>query len=88
MAAPFSSSSKNVIIDRTNLSLKGRRKVLGGFGKEWKKKAVVFLTGFDECWKRNCDREGKYINYKVYMQMMKSFSLPSYEQFDEIEYRL
>lgn len=82
------SDAKKVTIDMTNMSRKGRRKNMIGFGKTWKKKAIVFLTDLEEIYERNEARTGKTIPKDVYLRMMKSFSMPSYEEFDVIEWRL
>ena len=52
------------------------------------KKAYIFITGFDSIIERNNKRkeEGKFINNNVYMQMMRSFSVPTFEEFDSIEW--
>jgi len=83
-------SIKDVVIDMTNMSKKGRRRWLGEFNKH-DKKAVVFLTGFEELKKRNkirADMTGKYIPAHVLEDMCIRYSLPTYaEGFNSIEYQ-
>ncbi len=75
-----------VIVDMTHMSKKSRRKSLSHFGAEYKKKCVVFLTDLQTLSERNNNREGKVIPQEVIEKMMRSFYLPTYEEFDEIEF--
>ena len=75
-----------LVVDMTHMSKKSRRKSLSHFGKEYKKKCVVFLTDLPTLFERNEKREGKVIDREVIDRMMKSFYPPTYEEFDEIEY--
>jgi putative nucleotidyltransferase with HDIG domain len=75
-----------VIVDMTNMSKKSRRRALSHFGKDYKKKCVVFLTDLPTIDLRNKQRDGKLISKEVYDRMMRSFYPPTYEEFDEIEY--
>lgn len=81
-------NSESVIMDLTNLVKSRRAATLSQF-KNYHKKAVVFLEDMVEVQKRNelrREREGKFIPAEVYHGMMTSFTPPSYEEFDEIEY--
>lgn len=80
-------SKKDVIIDKTNCSIKSRRSILSQAPKDYKKKAVVFYTPYDELLKRNRQRfekEGKYVNEGAIKQIIKSYFSPLYYEFDEI----
>ena len=78
-----------VLVDMTNLTKKGRRKVLNRFKNDIGKEAVVFLPTLEEITKRNNNRTGKHIAEKVITDMMKRFCLPTYgEGFDNIEFRM
>ncbi len=80
----------SVVIDMTNMSKKGRRRWINEFAK-YDKKAVVFLTGFEELKKRNKNRAnltGKYIPGHVLEDMCIRYSLPTYaEGFNEIVFQ-
>jgi tRNA uridine 5-carbamoylmethylation protein Kti12 len=79
---------KNIIVDRTNLNLKSRRKILSSVPKEYKKVAVVFSTPIDEVKRRLIQREyetGKAIPGYVLDSMIDSYIEPTTsEGFDEI----
>ncbi len=77
----------SIVIDMTNLSRKGRNKFLSQVPKTYKKKCVLFCTGLDVIRDRNNNRENKFISSEVYNRMISSFSLPLYDQFDEIEWK-
>mgnify|MGYP002640157623 CR=1 FL=1 len=81
--------NENVIIDMTCMTKKGRRKWINQYSK-YNKKAVVFLTGFEELKRRNVKRAeetGKFIPNNVLESMCKNYTLPMYsEGFDEIEF--
>jgi len=83
---------KDVVIDMTNMSKKSRRKWLNQFEKDYNKKCVVFLKGYNQLLKCNEAREkkeNKRISKYVTLNMLKTFTLPMYgEGFDEIEYKL
>lgn len=83
-------SGKSVVVDMTNMSKKGRRRWVNEFAK-YDKKAVVFLTGFEELKKRNknrADMTGKYIPSHVLEDMCIRYSLPTYsEGFNEITFQ-
>lgn len=79
----------DAVIDMTNMSKKGRRRWINEFSK-YDKKAVVFLTGFEELKKRNknrADMTGKYIPSHVLEDMCIRYSLPTYaEGFNDIQF--
>lgn len=79
---------KNITIDMTNMSRKTRRKWVNTVPKEYFKKAVVFATDYTVLNERNSvDSKsiGKTIPSFVIKNMCKSFTFPTYEEFDEIE---
>jgi len=82
-------NGNEIIIDMTNMSKKGRRRWITEFSK-YNKKAVVFLTGFEELKRRNkirSEKSGKFIPESVLKRMCQHFSLPLYsEGFDKIDY--
>lgn len=82
---------KPVCIDMTNLSKKSRRKWLNQFEKDYNKKCILFIKGYEQQLKCNALREkqeNKRISKWGTINMLKSFSLPLYgEGFDDIEYK-
>lgn len=78
---------KNIFIDKTNTSKKGRKFYLNG-AKGYHKKAVIFCVPFSEILKREQERAktGKEISIEIYDRFMNSLNIPTYEDFDEIEY--
>jgi len=84
-------NNKNIIVDMTNMSKRSRRKWLSNttISKTYNKKAIVFVAGESILEYRNNLRkvtEGKDIPKNVYTAMMKSFTVPTYSEFDSIEY--
>ena len=80
---------KNMIIDKTNLSKKSRRKLLSNLKKFYKKKAIMFIVSRETLEERNKlrkEQENKSITEKTYEKFMKTFTMPDYSEFDEIEY--
>jgi len=75
-------SRKNIVIDMTNMSKKSRKKWLSI--KNYNKKAHVKITGYDNLLERNANRN-KYIDPKIIDKFLKSFTWPTYEEFDIIE---
>jgi putative nucleotidyltransferase with HDIG domain len=80
-------NTEKVVIDMTNLTKSGRRKFINQF-PEHKKKCVVFLTDIITLIERNNSRDGKVISSEVIHNMAKSFYLPTYSEFEDIEWRL
>lgn len=83
-------NNKNVVIDMTNMSKKGRRRWINELHNH-DAKAVVFLTGYEELKKRNKNRAnmtGKYIPSHVLEDMCIRYSMPTYaEGFNEITFQ-
>lgn len=80
---------KNIIVDRTNLSPKSRRKITSKVTKDYKKIAIVFNTPIEEIKERLIKREnetGKEIPDYVIVTMMNSYIEPSVDEgFSEIK---
>jgi len=80
---------KDIIIDMTNVSRKSRRKWINTVPKDYNKKAVVFATEYDEIYARNEKRfqeTGKNIPDFVISNMMKGFMIPTFDEFNEIDW--
>lgn len=78
---------KNVIIDRTNMSVKTRKKFLDMVPKIYNRTAIVFNIPTDELQKRLKKREeetGKSIPSFVLASMSKAYQEPTSEEFDKI----
>jgi predicted kinase len=76
-----------VVIDRTNMTAKGRKKYLDMVPKNYKKIAVVFNIPDDELQRRlktRADETGKTIPSFVLENMLKSYQEPTLEEFDKI----
>lgn len=80
----------NIIIDRTNISLKTRNKVLSHVPKNYEKLAIIFEIDRKELDRRLLQRdyeEGKHIPSNVIDDMIKRYVPPTNaEGFDEIKY--
>lgn len=79
-------SRSRVVVDKTHMSKKSRRKSHARFGSEWNKKCLVVLVGLSEATKRDGKRKGKNVGEKVVLQMASSFFPPTRGEFDEVEY--
>ena len=83
---------RDLVVDMTLMSRKSRRKWINQFEKDYNKKCILFIKGFEQqlkCNEERGKREGKRIHRGVTINMLKSFSLPMFaEGFDEIEYKL
>lgn len=77
----------NICIDMTHMSKKSRRKSLTQFGKEYQKNCVIFIPPLSVIYERNENRTGKHIGQSVYEKMIKSFYVPTYYEFDTIDWR-
>lgn len=80
---------QDIIVDRTNMTAGGRRKVLSQTGNRYKKVAVVFNVPRDELNRRLDARRiatGKGIPAHVVDDMLASFVAPEIGEFDEIIY--
>lgn len=79
----------NIIIDRTNLTIKGRNKFLSQLPKEYHTKAIIFGVDRAELDRRLQKREietGKHIPKYVVDNMEQSYVEPTTSEFDRIEY--
>ena len=76
-------SFNKVYVDMTNMTKKRRNSLLNLY-KNYKKTAIVFLVPFQELIKRK--RINKNISEDVYLMMMKSFTPPTYDDFDQIDF--
>lgn len=82
-------ANKDIIIDRTNMSRKSRRKWLTN-ARGYRKDAIVFCTSDKVLYERNKQRAeetGKNITSGLVKGMMKSFMVPMYDEFDIIEWK-
>jgi predicted kinase len=82
---------EDVILDMTNLVKSHRNEFLQRLPKTYKRKAIIFLCGWSELMKRNdyrAKKESKRIPEHVYYEMAAKFEMPSFEDFDEITFRL
>lgn len=81
---------RNLIIDRTNLTFKTRRRVMGRVTHDYSTQAIVFLPPVSTSDKmehslRLRSREGKNIPPHIIETMIESFELPTREEgFDSI----
>lgn len=80
-------NTEKLVIDLTNLTKKNRSKILKQF-PDHIKKAYVFIPDLPTLYERNDNRQGKTIPQDVIFNMMKSFYLPTYSEFDHIYWRL
>lgn len=79
---------KNIIIDQTNLTAKSRAKKLSLIPDDYITTGIVFKVDPEEVQKRLVKREqetGKSIPSHVVQNMVKSFEMPNYSEFDEIK---
>ena len=76
-------ANKNVVIDMTNMSKKSRRKWLAD-AKDYTKIARVFIEDTETLLSRNT--LDKTISKEVIESMQKRFVIPTYEEFDIIEF--
>lgn len=77
-------SDKDVVIDQTNVTAKGRKKKLNLFKNHYKI-AVVFKILDDELYTRLHSRPGKYISKRSIDKMKMMYEVPSLDEgFDEI----
>lgn len=88
LQAAYRRKDKLIILDRTHLSKKSRRKSVGQAPKSYKKTCLLFVADCGTLAKRHKARaiEGKTIPEKHLLDMMKSFRVPTYELFDEVKW--
>lgn len=85
------SKGKDVIVDRTNLTEKGRRRILSGVPKDYEKIAILIvppetIRDWAELNLRLGNRPGKHIPEHIMKSMIASYKEPSLaEGFDRIE---
>lgn len=83
-------SGKDIVFDLTHMTEKSRRKSMAGIPKNMKRRAVVFLVGYETLKARNevrAKEENKRIPDYVLQNMMGNLSMPMRsEGFDEISY--
>jgi tRNA uridine 5-carbamoylmethylation protein Kti12 len=78
-------SDKDVIIDQTNVTAKGRKKKLNLFKNHYKIAVVFKILGDDELYSRLKSRPGKHISKRTIDKMKCMYEPPSLDEgFDEI----
>jgi len=82
----------NLIIDKTNMTNKSQRRVFGQNKKgECFRKAIVFVKDYNLLKKHLNERyetTGKSIRSSSFKDTILNFQAPTYETFDEIEYKI
>jgi len=81
------SNSHNVIVDRTNMSMKSRRRFLSNVPKNYNKIAVVFDIEPSLLFQRlnkRAEETGKNIPEKNVLTMIQNYQEPTLEEFDSI----
>lgn len=79
--------AQDVVIDRTNMRGKSRRKWLSNLPKSYRKVAVVFEVPREELDRRlaaRAEATGKTIPRKVVNDMLASYEVPTTDEFDEV----
>lgn len=83
-------AGESVVIDRTNMTANGRRKLLDMFPNTYHRVAYVFnFSDVEEVKRRLLKREvetGKAISLGILMQMINSYVEPTKSEFNEINY--
>jgi hypothetical protein len=83
-------NNKNIILDQQNLTKKSRTSKLNQFNnKKYIKKAIVVLAGkniHETLLKNRKIIEGKNIPAEIIDMNVKRFSLPGFEEFEDIKY--
>jgi predicted kinase len=77
---------ENFTLDLCHMSAKSRRRSLSGIPKTYWKRAFVMMTPFSELFNRNFARTSKVISQNILIDMMKQFSFPTYDEFDEVRF--
>lgn len=80
--------NKNIVIDMTDLHLKSRRRKLSFVPKNYYRKAIVFIRSLEKIREVNREREkiNKFLSDSDLDHMLRSFTVPTYNEFDEIQY--
>ncbi|MFZ1301868.1 MAG: ATP-binding protein [Candidatus Microsaccharimonas sp.] len=82
---------RNIIVDRTNINQKARRRILARLTKDYTKTAVAFIppdrqSDYDEHMRRLDNRPGKTIPKHVLLSMQANFQVPTEEEgFDVVQ---
>ena len=78
-------SNKNIVIDRTNLTIKSRKKILDLVPENYEKEAIIFECDDETLSYRLNSRPDKIISVNVVGKMKASYQPPSLEEgFDSI----
>jgi predicted kinase len=82
---------KDIIVDRTNMTIKSRNRILANVPKKYHKIAVIFSVDEEELKKRLMHRDmsiGKHIPDNVINDMKRNYQEPALsEGFDELIFR-
>lgn len=79
---------EDIIIDRTNMRYKPRNRFLSQVPKRYTRIAILFCIPCDDVRQRLIDRHrstGKYVPFKVALDMFETYQAPTYNEFDLIE---
>lgn len=79
-------AGRDVIVDRLNLSRKGRAKTLKGVPAHYEKHAVVFHVPEDELRRRRAGRPGKAIPRRNLAEMAAAFQQPAEGEFHAVHH--
>jgi predicted kinase len=79
---------QDIVVDRTNMSKKGRRRVLNLFPKDYLKIGILFdfsnRAKLDTQLNKRLSETGKHISKKTVDRMIESYKEPTLEEFDYI----
>lgn len=78
------SKKENIIVDRTNMNFKSRKRFLSLVPDDYIKIAHVFMIDDEELGKRLLQRPGKNIPNDVICSMKSAFQMPTLEEFDHV----
>ena len=83
------SKRQNIIIDKTNLSTKSRRKFLSRLPFVYYKKAIVFIRGLQDIYATDDIRSknNRNVGLSNIFNMAKKFNVPTHFEFDNILYK-
>lgn len=71
----------DLVVDRTNMTVASRKKVLSLLPKDWTKVALVFMPKDNEIWKNRLEsRPGKDIPHNVLISMLMSYERPTEDE--------
>lgn len=80
---------ENIVIDKTNISPKARRRKIGQLPKSYKKVAILFLTGMKDLTRISNERINlgdKLIDINLINKFIKGFTMVTHDEVDEIKY--